>query len=148
MGKPILKKGSSGEDVKQLQELLNGAAGKDVLQGNDTALANLLMAQSTPLTIDGKFGAKTEEAVRAFQRDSGLTADGIVGDQTWAALEKAAHTDYNDTGVQDWPNEDGGPLEPVDGLIVPADSVILSRAEWATIKAAYVTMGDVIKKHE
>ena len=38
---------------------------------------------------DGKFGAKTEEAVKAFQRDHSLTADGIVGPATWDALDKA-----------------------------------------------------------
>lgn len=38
---------------------------------------------------DGKFGAKTEEAVKAFQRDHSLTPDGIVGPATWDALDKA-----------------------------------------------------------
>ncbi|MED3648087.1 peptidoglycan-binding domain-containing protein [Halalkalibacterium halodurans] len=32
------------------------------------------------------YGAKTEGAVRAFQRDNGLTVDGIVGVQTWSTL--------------------------------------------------------------
>jgi peptidoglycan hydrolase-like protein with peptidoglycan-binding domain len=36
--------------------------------------------------IDGIFGAVTKSAVEQFQRDSGLTADGIVGPATWAAL--------------------------------------------------------------
>ena len=36
---------------------------------------------------DGKFGAKTEAAVKAFQRDWGLTEDGIIGSKTWAMLE-------------------------------------------------------------
>ena len=38
---------------------------------------------------DGKFGAKTEAAVKAFQKSVGLKQDGIVGRDTWAALEKA-----------------------------------------------------------
>jgi N-acetylmuramoyl-L-alanine amidase len=35
---------------------------------------------------DGIFGPITEEAVRRFQAGKGLTVDGIVGRQTWAAL--------------------------------------------------------------
>ena len=46
----------------------------------------LLRAGQMPGSLDGVFGAKTEAAVVAFQRQSGLDADGIVGEQTWAAL--------------------------------------------------------------
>ena len=41
-----------------------------------------------PAGADGKFGAKTETAVKAFQTASGLKADGIVGKATWAALDE------------------------------------------------------------
>ena len=40
------------------------------------------------LHIDGSFGAKTREAVVNWQRENRLIADGIVGAQTWALLEK------------------------------------------------------------
>ena len=59
---PEIKKGSSGKAVKVLQAIL----------GN--------------VTIDGDFGAKTEQAVKAFQKKKGLTQDGIVGPNTWIAL--------------------------------------------------------------
>ena len=36
--------------------------------------------------LDGKIGAKTKEAIKAFQKENGLTADGIVGRSTWAKL--------------------------------------------------------------
>ena len=39
--------------------------------------------------IDGSFGAKTEAAVKAFQKTRGLTADGNVGEKTWDALDAA-----------------------------------------------------------
>ena len=59
----LLKKGNSGESVKQLQKALN-------------------------LYPDGIFGEVTEEAVKTFQKSKGLKQDGIVGDKTWEALPK------------------------------------------------------------
>ena len=56
-----LKRGSKGNEVKQVQTLLG-------------------------IEADGIFGRKTEAAVKAFQAANGLKADGIVGKQTWAAL--------------------------------------------------------------
>ncbi|ALS21882.1 MULTISPECIES: spore cortex-lytic enzyme [Paenibacillus] len=38
--------------------------------------------------LDGKYGAHTASAVRSFQKNYGLTVDGIVGDRTWAMLKK------------------------------------------------------------
>jgi murein L,D-transpeptidase YcbB/YkuD len=50
-----------------------------------TALKNAGYYQGS---IDGKVGAKTKEAISQFQRDNGLNADGIVGQRTWAELQK------------------------------------------------------------
>ncbi len=41
--------------------------------------------------IDGKVGSRTKEAIRNFQRDNGLTTDGVCGRQTWARLKGAAN---------------------------------------------------------
>lgn len=39
-------------------------------------------------SIDGKMGTKTKEAIRAFQKASGLKIDGIAGKRTLAELKK------------------------------------------------------------
>ena len=57
----ILRYGSRGEDVKNLQKLLS-------------------------LNADGIFGRQTERAVKNFQKENGLVADGIVGQKTIAKL--------------------------------------------------------------
>src|ERR1044071_2782455 len=43
-----------------------------------------------PGAVDGDLGPKTEAAVKAYQQDRGVQADGIVGDQTWWAPAGAA----------------------------------------------------------
>jgi hypothetical protein len=64
---PLLQHGDSGAAVQRLQDGLRQAA---ILEGR----------------IDGQFGRETEQAVRALQAERGLTVDGIVGQDTWAAL--------------------------------------------------------------
>ena len=76
-----LKYGSSGDEVKKLQEALN-ATGK------------------YNLATDGKFGAKTQEAVKAYQKANGLAVDGIVGTNTWGALNKASTTTTTPSATQ------------------------------------------------
>lgn len=61
-----VRKGSTGSSVKKLQKLLN--------------------QNGYSLSEDGNFGNKTLEAVKDYQSKSGLSADGIVGEQTWGAL--------------------------------------------------------------
>ncbi len=63
----LLKEGSSGPLVKQLQQRLKEKG-------------------FNPGDVDGVFGLGTKEAVRAFQKANGLEPDGLVGAQTWNAL--------------------------------------------------------------
>lgn len=51
-----------------------------------------ILQQKLNLSADGVFGTMTEAAVKNFQRTHGLTADGIVGPQTWAALGISGRT--------------------------------------------------------
>lgn len=63
-----IKRGSKGVDVTYLQKRL---------------VANGYYVGK----IDGDFGVKTENAVKAYQAEHGLTVDGIVGVKTWALIE-------------------------------------------------------------
>jgi peptidoglycan hydrolase-like protein with peptidoglycan-binding domain len=49
-------------------------------------LQHLLRAHGQNIAVDGIFGPHTESAVRAVQSSHGLTADGIVGPQTWPVV--------------------------------------------------------------
>ena len=67
---PTLRRGITGDAVKQLQTLL-------MMKGYDCGATG----------ADGVFGKNTEAAVRKFQWDNGLVVDGICGPKTYAALE-------------------------------------------------------------
>ena len=89
LGSRLLNNGTSGADVKALQELLNqlGAA----------------------LEVDGQFGSKTEAAVRAFQKKAGIKQDGKYGDQTHGALMAAvAEDDAGQTTIRVLIKSSGG----------------------------------------
>lgn len=68
MAHPTIKKGSTGSAVK-------------------TAQKNLSLRFYDPGPVDGIFGAKTESATKWYQSDHDLTADGIIGPQTWRGLD-------------------------------------------------------------
>ncbi len=60
---------------------------KPTMRGDDVrALQKALSAFGASVRVDGVFGAKTESAVTRFQQKNGLSADGIVGPATRAAL--------------------------------------------------------------
>ena len=62
--------------------------GKPYLKGDDVRAVQRALEKKGYFTgdVDGVFGPKTEQAVTAFQLSASLTADGIVGQKTWAAL--------------------------------------------------------------
>lgn len=71
----MLQQGSSGDEVLKLQNMLTTLG---FYTGNKT----------------GNFGALTADAVTAYQKSKGLTADGIAGKRTLAAI----NADYSGNG--------------------------------------------------
>ena len=67
----VLKLGSKGKEVEDLQRYLK-------------------------IKIDGDFGPKTETAVKNFQKNNKLTPDGVVGPKTWNAMGYCS-TDLSET---------------------------------------------------
>lgn len=67
--------------------LRSGMSGEDVQGAQRTLLS--LGYDLGPSGADGKFGSATRAAVKAFQRASGLGADGVIGPATWQMLDAA-----------------------------------------------------------
>lgn len=80
----MLKKGDTGSEVKEVQQMLG-------------------------VTADGIFGSGTEDSVKDFQTDNGLVADGIVGPKTYETLVNQSmgvdidtdRTDFDDSDDRD-----------------------------------------------
>ncbi|MCK6508463.1 peptidoglycan-binding protein [Myxococcota bacterium] len=74
--------GVSWDDEPAVRLLGLGAQGDDVVD-----LQNALVRAGYDIDVDGIFGQGTLQAVCDFQSNAGLTVDGIVGPNTWAALD-------------------------------------------------------------
>lgn len=82
---------SDSESVKKLQELLNN--------------------NGANLSVDGKFGPQTQDAVKKYQQENGLDVDGIVGENTWDALTNAGSTSGS-SGTATAPKAPAAPEAP------------------------------------
>jgi len=101
----VLEVGSSGADVKSVQSKLIDWG---YLSG----------------TADGRYGEKTREAVRAFQRKNGLNADGRVGPTTAAAMGLTLSPGGGSTAAS------GGSVA-ASATIISADHRLLSKLVYA-----------------
>jgi peptidoglycan hydrolase-like protein with peptidoglycan-binding domain len=63
---PLVSRGARGQEVRAIQRLLNRTGHR--------------------LRVDGVFGPRTQAAVRAWQAETGLARDGVVGHGTWFTL--------------------------------------------------------------
>ncbi len=74
--RPTVRSGSTGTAVSELQAILS-------------------LLGYFPHPVDGKFQGTTEAAVKKFQQEVGLTADGIVGPATWERLLPTPSTNFD-----------------------------------------------------
>ncbi|EGW38938.1 MULTISPECIES: spore cortex-lytic enzyme [unclassified Desulfosporosinus] len=79
LGDRLLGRGSKGPEVKELQ-------------------AKLVQLGYGLGKVDGKFGSKTEAAVRNFQKDHGLRVDGLAGTNTIKELKRLTSQNTNASG--------------------------------------------------
>lgn len=79
LGDRLLGRGSNGPEVKELQ-------------------SKLVQLGYVVGKVDGKFGSKTEVAVKNFQRDHGLRVDGLAGTQTIKELKRLTGQSTNASG--------------------------------------------------
>ena len=77
---PVVKNGAKDHPIKTLQYLLR--------------------ARGQTVAVDGVFGPKTEAAVKGFQTSKGLSANGIVGPETWTALVVTVKKDSHGDAVR------------------------------------------------
>ena len=116
---PTLRKGSSGDLVEELQAILNAKYGFN-------------------LDVDGVFGAKTEAAVKEFQKGNKLTADGVVGPKTRKALGVDHFADVGEM-IPEVPEPEPDDQPP---------TICIPYADWLEIKAAISAAYHIVKKHE
>ena len=101
-----LRKGSQGDEVRKLQNSLV-SAGYDV--------------GSTG--VDGIYGPATEKAVLGYQRDKGLQADGIAGEETLGSL-------YSLPGEEETPANDPGAEEAYRQALRELEETLAARPEY------------------
>lgn len=97
MADGVLKLNERGQAVEDMQETLKRLGYRDA-QGNE-------------LNPDGHFGRRSQEALKAFQRDHGLEDDGIAGRDTLNALRNAQPNQPQNERGRDQPAQPT-PAEP------------------------------------
>jgi len=122
--RPSLTEGASGVDVKEAQCRLNLA---------------MEPFHYAPLSVDGAFGSGTTSRVIAFQHCVNLSADGVLGPNTWTKL-----ADWSSRNAYCAPPKPAGyPIDGVDtakyqhpnGVAINWAKVAASGVEFATVKA-------------
>ncbi|MBQ4075372.1 MAG: peptidoglycan-binding protein [Clostridia bacterium] len=122
----LLKNGDKGTDVKKLQQRLV-----------DLGYLN---------AADGIYGMRTYNAVVAFQRKNGLTADGMAGKMTLNRLFSAAAIGANNTIIPDlsFPGQDDNQQDSSSSFRVPLPSEVRYANWFSEIRSRARLMPDVV----
>ena len=124
----------------------SGSTGSSYTIGSTGSTVTYIQTALTALEyydrqITGHYGRYTKDAVRAFQRDNNLTADGVCGAITLAAIQKAysgsssATTTYNAT------------VYKLDWSYMKSNATALGIARGASIKLTDLTTGKSLNVH-
>ena len=124
----------------------SGSTGSSYTIGSTGSTVTYIQTALTALEyynrqITGHYGRYTKDAVRAFQRDNNLTADGVCGAATLAAIQKAysgsssATTTYNAT------------VYKLDWSYMKSNATALGIARGASIKLTDLTTGKSLNVH-
>ena len=124
----------------------SGSTGSSYTIGSTGSTVTYIQTALTALEyydrqITGHYGRYTKDAVRAFQRDHNLTADGVCGATTLAAIQKAysgsssATTTYNAT------------VYKLDWSYMKSNATALGIAGGASIKLTDLTTGKSLNIH-
>lgn len=124
----------------------SGSTGSSYTIGSTGSTVTYIQTALTALEyydrqITGHYGRYTKDAVRAFQRDNNLTADGVCGATTLAAIQKAysgsssATTTYNAT------------VYKLDWSYMKSNATALGIARGASIKLTDLTTGKSLNVH-
>ena len=102
-----ISKGASGKAVATLHEALKA--------WDSWEAADFSQGYSSDL-LTNKFGSKTKEVVKTFQKAKGLGVDGVVGEKTWAALDG-----YPTDHVYEYSGSSSSPSSPSLNLTTSGD---------------------------
>lgn len=136
---------AKGSDTNMLKTIKRGSTGDAV-----TELQTRLTALGTLVTIDGKYGPQTCNAVIAYQQANNLTPDGVVGPLTWAALgvtEALEAPQDADAGGGEQNNEDK-PDKDLAQDAPAAEVAPVTRAEFDALCADVAALKALITAHD
>ncbi|MEG0469281.1 MAG: peptidoglycan-binding protein [Longicatena sp.] len=122
----VLRVGNRGVETQLMQYYLSSIS--------------LFYPEIPTVSIDGRFGSTTENAVLAFQRRFGLTADGLVGQATWERIYEIYTSIENQIPNTNTPPYPGTPLQ----LGSVGDSVLALQNALITINKQYPSIPLVV----